>query len=299
MGSSSRRHRRMIGGLAVTLGLALALGACSSDSSSKLTSEERTALGEAAAAFDQAEAAVVGAFEGAVVVPKLERWQETETRHQEALTRLRDGLPVGECRSAIDALLEVEKRQNVIRLRLIEDYRQEQFGLVAKDTTDYGVSVINGAYQAEDAVAVACGRSTVNRSRVTERAGSLSPAQNALIDAVLDAYDATRQAFDAAFSIPGFVADVEALQAADAAVAKELDEVIALLGDGECRASLVAVRALEQQQSDLRVGIIAAGKSGDAVKMFTLLGDYTAINSTSEPFMTARRAAVEACGADV
>ena len=271
----------------------------SSSSSTKLTKEQRAELGKVAAAYDAAEASVTNTFEAAVVVPKLENWQNAEYRHQEALGRLRDGLPAGACRSAIEALLVVEDGQNVIRLRLIDDYRKEQFSEVAKDTVAYGASVINGAYQAEDAVAVACGRSSVDPTRVTDRAASLTAPQNALFDSVLAAYDATRVAFDASFSIARFVTEVEALQNADVAVDTALDESIAMLADGTCKDSLREIRRLEQQQTDLRSSIIAAGKAGDAVKMFTLLNDYTAINSTSEPFMTARTTAAKDCGADV
>lgn len=301
-GTTTPRRR---GRAAVAIGvLALAgvlAGACSSSSSSssKLTAQQRTELGEIAKAYDEAESATAATFEPETTVPRLEKWQESEDRHQDALKRLRDGLPAGACRSSIEALLVVEDGQNVIRRRLIEDYRQSQFGIVAKDTVDYAASVANGALQAEAAVPVACGRSTVDRARTTDAAASLTPAQNALFNAVLDAYEATRQAFDAAFSIPRFVTEVEALQAADVAVASALDALIADLSDGACRSSLLEVRELERRQSEIRMSIIAAGKAGDAVKMFTLLADYTAINSTSEPFVTARRTAVKDCGGKI
>ena len=300
MGTARCRWNRSSLGVVLSVVLVIGAGACSSSSSSaKLTAEQRAALGEVAAAFDEAEASVATAFEAAVVVPKLERWQQTEDRHQAALRALRDGLPAGECRSAVERLLVVEDGQNAVRGRLIEDYRAERYGLVAKDATDYGASVINGAYQAEDGVAVACGRSTVDAARTTTRAAALTPAQNALVDAVLAAYAETRVAFDAAFSVPEFVADVEVQQAAEAAVGAALDAMIALLAPGECRDSLQEIRTLERQQSELRTTIIAAGKAGDAVKMFTVLGDYSAINSTSETFTSARRAAVVNCGGDV
>lgn len=295
----TRRNRNVLALAGVLSFAVIALGCSSSSSSTTLTKEQRAELGKVAAAYDAAEASVTSAFDAAVVVPRLENWQDSEYRHQEALRRLRDGLPAGECRSSIEALIAVEDGQNVIRLRLIDDYRKEQFSEVAKDTTAYGASVINGGYQAEDAVAVACGRSTVNPSRVTERAGALTTAQNALFDSVLSAYAASGVAFDSAFSISGFVSDIEALQNADVAVDAALDESIAMLADGTCRDSLREVRRLEQQQTDLRSSMIAAGKAGDAVKMFTILDDYTAINSTSEPFTTARRTAAKDCGADV
>ena len=308
-------------GLAAVAGIAWAVVACSSDSSSSTTStlpvasstapaepeidpgvltpEQLAALDEAAAAFDDAEQVLVTAFDAVTVVPKLERWQETETAHQEAVGALRDALPEGGCRAALDALLAIEEGQNTIRQRLIENYREEDFGLVADDTVAYGVSVVNGAVQAEEEIAVACGRSSVDPSRSSAAAGSLTPEQTALFDAVLAAYGATSEAFEDVFSISEFTADLEALQEAEALVAAELDEVLALLGDGECRVALGEVRALEQQQSDLRTAMITAGQAGDIVTMIRTLGEYTEVNSVSEPFTTARRSAVDSCGAEL
>ena len=296
MGALRRRRGSLMAGVVVLAGVLVAGVACSS---STLTAEQRTALAEVAAAYDQAEQGLANAFEADVVVPNLERWQETETLHQEALVALRDALPEGSCRASIEDLLKIEEGQNAIRLRLIENYRQEQYALVAQETTQYGISVVNGALQAEAAVPVACGRSSVDPAVTGGDPGSLTPEQNALFDAVLAAYAATREAFDGAFSVSEFVSDVENVGVAEAAVAKELDEVIAQLGDGPCKTSLVEVRAVEQQQADLREVIIEKGKAGDLVAMFTALGEYTAVNSTSEPFTTARQSAVDNCGAEV
>lgn len=291
-----RRGNRMGVGVLLVTALAVVGAACSSSSGNQLSAQQRAAIGEVAAAFDAAEATTASAFDAVVVVPKLERWQETEDRHQTALRALRDGLPAGECRAAIEKLLVVEDGQNVIRRRLIEDYRQEKFGIVAKDATEYGASVINGAYQAEDAVAEACGRSSVTADKVTARAAALTPAQNALFDAVLAAYAETRVAFDAAFSVSRFVTDLEALQAADASVRAVLQAQMETLGEGACRSSLFEILDIEKQQEDLRVAMIAAGKAGDTVKMLTTLDQYTAINSTSAPFVELRRTAFVNCG---
>lgn len=254
------------------------------------------AICDVEAAYGQAESSTATAFAAVVVVPKLERWQATEERHQAALIRLRDRLPEGECRTAIEKLLIVEEGQNVIRRRLIENYRQEQFGLVAKDATDYGVSVVAGAIQAEEAVAVACGRSTVNPARVSERAAALNPGHNALVDEVLKAYEATRQAFGSAFSRTGFAAAVEALQAADAKLRTELEAKIASLPAGPCRDSLVEILEIEKQQEELRVAMIEASNAGNTAKMFTILDEYTAKNSTSPVFVNLRSKANLNCG---
>lgn len=273
--------------------------ACSSGPSSTLSDEERTALGEAAASFDAAELVVVDAFAADVVVPRLEDWQEAESLHQEALAQLRDALPEGACRSAVEALGSVEEDQNAIRLRLIDNYRREQFGLVAEDTTAYGRSVVNGALEAEEAVFTACGRSTVDPARTTGDTSAFTAAQNERFDQVLAAYDATGVAFDAVFSVEEFIADLEALQVADSGVAEALDRAVATLGQGPCRTSLEEVQALEQQQAELRAAMIAAGEAGDVVTMIRTLGEYSGVNSTSAPFTSARQAAVDNCGADL
>lgn len=280
----------------VLIGITL-LGACSSPTEPTLTAGQRRALTEVAGAYDRADRAVRDTFDAETVVPTLERWQETEYRHQEALGRLRDALPEGgPCRRSIEALLKVEDQQNEIRLRTIDDYRERRFGLVAQDAVAYGASVINGAIPAEAAVGEACGRSTTNESISTERRASLTPAQDALVSEVLAAYAETRVAFNAAFSLPKFIADLETLQTADAAVASELDDVIGSLGSGPCRGSLVEVRRLERDQTALRLRMIAAGRAGDNEEMFSILEEYGRINTTSKPFVAARRSAVENCG---
>ncbi|MFM8305370.1 MAG: hypothetical protein ACKOA9_13925 [Actinomycetota bacterium] len=288
----------MLAGLVFMAGVALASAGCSSTSSSPLTDEQRTALTEAAAAYDQAELALADSFAAATTVPKLERWQETEDLHQQALAELRDELPDGDCQAAIEALLVVEDGQNVIRLRLIEHYRQEEFGLVAQDTIEYGLSVVRSGLPAEATVAAACGRSPVDPAAPPTDEGVLSKAQNALFDAVLSSYAATGDAFDAVYSVSGFVTDLKAAQVVDAAVAKEIDEVVASLNDGPCRSSLIELRAIEQQQEELRDAMIAAGEAGDLVTMLTTLGEYGEVNSTSGAFTTARQSAVDDCGED-
>ena len=299
MGRNQLRRFRVVVGLVVVAGVALTGAGCSSTSSSSLTDEQRTALAEAAAAFDQAELVLADSFDAATTVPRLERWQETEILHQQALAELRDELPDGECRAAIEALLVVEDGQNVIRLRLIENSRQEQFGLVAQETTEYGRSVVSGALPAEATVATACGRSSVDPAAAPTDEGVLSGAQNVLFDAVLSSYIATGDAFDAVFSVPDFVTDLQALKVSDAAVAKELDEVVALLVDGPCRTSLSELRAIEQQQAELREAMIAAGEAGDIVTMISTLGEYTEVNSTSSAFTTARQSVNDDCGVNV
>ena len=162
---NARSRFGVVVGLLLLAGAMLAGTSCSSSSpksANSLTSEQRAALSEVAEAYDNAERSLANSLETTTIVPKFEKWQETEYLHQQALKALRDGLPSGECRSAVEALLVIEEGQNVIRLRLIENYRQEQFGLVAVDTKDYGLSVVNGDLQAEAAVAAACGRSSVD-----------------------------------------------------------------------------------------------------------------------------------------
>jgi hypothetical protein len=195
--------------------------------------------------------------------------------------------------------LVIEDGQNVIRLRLIENYRQEKFGLVAEDTKDYGLSVLNGARQAEAAVGTACGRSSVDSAANPSNPTILTGDQNALFDAVVAAYDATGVAFDEALPLADFVADVEAAKILEVEVGKELDEAITLLGDGPCRTSVIELRAIERQQEELREAIISAGKSGNTVAMFTKLGEYSAVNSTSVVFTTARESVVTNCGVDI
>ena len=299
MGTNRRRRLLSAVGIFVVAGAALMGVGCSSASSNSLNKEQRTALAEAATAFDQADLILADSFAAAATVPRLERWQETEDVHQQALKKLRDELPDGECRKAIEALLMIEDGQNVIRLRLIEAYRQEQFGLVAQETIEYGRSVISGARQAEATVSTACGRSSVDPTALPTQAGTMTMAQNVLFDAVLAAYEATRQAFDAVFSIPEFLIDLQALQVADSAVAKELDEVVAVLTDGPCRSSLIELRAIEKQQAEIRQTMIVAGQAGDIVKMISTLDEYSKVNSTSNAFTSARQSVVDDCGADV
>ena len=299
---NGRSRLGVVVGLLLLAGAMLAGTSCSSSSpksANSLTSEQRAALSEAADAYDNAERSLANSLETTTIVPKFEKWQETEYLHQQALKALRDGLSSGECRSAVEALLVIEEGQNVIRLRLIENYRQEQFGLVAVDTKDYGLSVVNGALQAEAAVAAACGRSSIDPAASPSNPTLLNAAQNALFDAVVTAYVATGVAFDRAFPVADFVADVEAAQVTEVGVGKELDDVIALLGDGPCRTSLIELRAIERQQEELRVAIISAGKSGNIVAMFTKLGEYSAVNSTSVVFTTARESVVTNCGFDI
>ncbi|CAB4323198.1 MAG: hypothetical protein F2520_04705 [Actinobacteria bacterium] len=289
-------------GLLLLAGVMLAGTSCSSSSTSSansLTSDQRAALNEAAEAFDNAESSLANSLEATNTVPKFEHWQEAETLHQQALKALRDGLPSGACRSSVEALLVIEDGQNVIRLRLIENYRQEKFGLVAEDTKDYGLSVLNGARQAEAAVGTACGRSSVDSAANPSNPTILNGDQNALFDAVVAAYDATGVAFDEALPLTDFVADVEAAKVLEVEVGKELDEAITLLGDGPCRTSVIELRAIERQQEELREAIISAGKSGNTVAMFTKLGEYSAVNSTSVAFTTARESVVTNCGFDI
>lgn len=297
MHEERRGRMRASVALVVVAGVALVSVGCSSTSSSSLTAEQRTALAEVAEAYDRAEDALAESFDAATTVPKLERWQETEYLHQKALAELRDGLPDGDCRTAVEALLKVEDGQNVIRLQLIENYRQEQFGLVAEDAIKYGLSVINGGFPAEVSIGRACGRSSVAKSPTDESV--LSEEQNVLFDAVLSAYGATGNAYDKVYSVSKFVTDLKAAQVVEAAVAKELDEIVAALGDGPCRTSLIELRAIEQQQEELRKDLIAAGEAGDIVKVLTTLGEYGKVNSTSRAFATARQSAVDECGEDV
>ena len=252
----ARSRFGVVVGLLLLAGVMLAGTSCSSSSSSSansLTGEQRAALSKAAAAFDTAESSLANSLEATNTVPKFEKWQEAENLHQQALKALRDGLPSGECRSAVEALLVIEEGQNVIRLRLIENYRQEKFGLVAEDTKDYGISVLNGARQAEAAVDTACGRSSVDSAANPSNPTLLNGDQNVLFDAVVAAYDATGVAFDEALPLADFVADVQAAKVLEVEVGKELDEVITLLGDGPCRTSVIELREIERQQEELHV----------------------------------------------
>lgn len=318
MKTQLKRGLLKIAGLVVVAGMMLAGVGCSSSSSvteqsavsttesiemevdpGVLTAEQRAVLREVATAYDAAEQLLVESFDSVTIVPKLERWHELEIVHQGALVELREALPDGRCRASIDALLLVEDGQNEVRLSLIEHYRQDEFALVADDTVDYFVSVVNGALPAEEEVAVACGRSSVEPSQASADSGTLTSDQNALLDAVLAAYAATRDAYGAAFSVSEFVTDVQAVQDAEAAIAAKFDEVMAILGEGECRTALDEVRAIERTQAELREGLIAAGETGDLLALFLTLGEYTDVNSSSEPFVIARQAAVDACGEEM
>lgn len=286
-------------GVAVAMGAILWISACSSDSSTTLSEEQRTELSEMAAAFAAAESVVLDAFEADIVVPRLELWQEAEGAHQQALSQLADSLAEGACRSAVESLQAIEEGQNVIRLQLIEHYRQQEFGLVAADTVAYGQSVVDGALQAEEAVFTACGRSTVDSARTSDAASSLTPGQNAAFDSVIGAYQATATAFDDVFSVSELVADLEALEVADTEVVTALNEAVASLGEGPCRDALGELQALEQQQTTLRQEMIAAGQGGDLVTMIEALGEYAEVNSSSSSFAAARQSAVDTCGADI
>lgn len=299
MGSSEPFFGRACVGLLVLVGVLSVAAGCSSSPSGPLTSSQRADLAEAAKAYERSDSETSDAFEAKTVVPRLEHWQETEYLHQKALVKLRDDSPDGACRAAVQALLVVEDGQNVIRLRLIDHYRQEQFGLVAEDTVAYGVSVVNGARQAEDAVATACGRSSVDPSKVTSGASSLTPVQNSDFEAVLAAYDQTRAAFTSVFSTQEFVADLKSMRAADVPVTAALDTVIGSLGEGACRSSLIDLRSLETQQASLRDAMISAGEAGDLVTMITKLGEYAGVNATSDKFTKARASVSADCGVSV
>lgn len=283
----------------VLLVAALAVTACSSGSSSKFTDEQQSALDALAAAFEASDANTLDAFSADIVVPNLERWQESELEHQEALAELRDELPEGGCRTAVEELIAVEESQNVIRLRLIENYREEQFGLVADDTTEYGRSAVTSARQAEEAVLTNCGRSTVDPAKTATGTIVLTPSQVASIEAVQAAYAETSVAFAAVFSVTEFVSDVESLQAADVSVNRATDAAIAVLGEGPCRTALGELQSLEQQQADLRAAMIAAGEAGDLVTMFRTLGEYADVNSASEPYLAVEKSVNDNCGVEI
>lgn len=45
--------------------------------------------------------------------------------------------------------------------------------------------------------------------------------------------------------------------------------------------------------------MISAGREGNIVTMLRTLGEYAEVNSLSEAFVTARQAAVDACGEEI
>lgn len=239
------------------------------------------------------------AFDSEVSVPLIEVWQAAEDAHQAALAQLQADLPTGECRTAIETLQAVEVTQNEVRSRILESARDDDPARLSEESSADGRTVLNGALQVEAAVLPACGRSSVDPTATAEVATPLTPTQVAAMEAVQAAYETTSVAFYATLDIETFVADVEDVQAFDARLASQLEELIASLDPGACRSSLEAILVLEEQQAAVRQRIIDAGRVGDRPTMITAFDEYLAIYEPSGTFVTARETVREDCGIEV
>ena len=296
MKANARPRRPAAKGL-VLVAVAMVAGVgCSSSPSDALTEEQRTALTEVVDARDRADAVISDVFDVAAVVPRLERWDDRKLRNQEFLSQLRDELPGGACRTAVETLVGAEEEMSSIRRQLIDHYRQEQFGLVAGDTAAYARVKVASGLPAEETVASSCGRSVTDGSAAAGDGAELTAAQNARFDAAVVAAGEASVAYSNAFPVAEFVADVKKMQAADVTVTEKLGEVIALLSDGACRSALTELLDLEQEQAALRSTTISAGEAGDVVEMLTTVGEYSEVNSSSAPYKAAIRQIARSCG---
>jgi hypothetical protein len=293
-----RGSRGFLGLLLVVGAVAMSLG-CSSSQSDPLTEQQRDSLTAVAEALEQSNAVISEVFDVDAVVPRLERWDRGKLGSEEALSQLRSELPGGACRTAVEALLTVERDMSRIRRDLIDKYRRERYGLVAEDTAAYARVKIASGIPAEQAVATSCGRSVTGTSPVPGSGTGLTAAQNARFDAVQAASGEAAAAYSAAFPVAEFVSDVEQLQAADVAVTAALEEIIALVSDEPCRSALSDLLELEQEQAALRSSTISAGKAGDLPKMLATVGEYSEVNASSAPHKAARQRIARGCGVDI
>jgi len=290
------RRKRSSWVVAVVVGMAT-VAACSS--SSPLTAEQERALVELSDSYDASQNVIENAFDSSVSVPLIEAWQAAEDAHQAALAQLQADLPAGACRTAIETLQAVEVTQNEVRSRILASARDDDLERLSEESSAYGSTVLNGALQAEAAVLPACGRSSVDPTATAEVATPLTPTQVAAMEAVQATYATTRIAFDATLDIETFVADVEDVQAFDARLASQLEEIITSLDPGACRTSLEAILALEEDQAAVRQRIIDAGKVGDRPTMITAFDEYLEIYEPSGTFVAARETVREDCGIEV
>ena len=263
--------------------------------SADLTAAQRKALEQLGRTYDRADRTVIEAFEPATVVPRMQRWHTASLEHQKSLTALSAALPTGACRTAVDSLLAVEVGRNDLRLRLIRNYRREDLGLVNADVVAYAVTALD-RQRAEGAILQSCGVSPVDPAKTVVVDPALTPAQLEAVTKVQKGLAITSERYNAVFSLPEFVRDTQALQAVEAAVAADLTELTGALPAGPCRASLDALLVLEQQQATVRQNVITAGQAGNLIGVFQAMDQYSAINSTSSAFTSARKRAAKACG---
>lgn len=292
-----RWHRRAVLTLVlvVTAMVAVAPTAGAAGSSGDLTAAQRRQISKLGRRYDQANRTVISAFEAATVVPRMKRWHAATLGYQKTLTALGAALPAGACRTAVDSLSTIEVSRNERRLTLIRDYRKEDFGLVNADVVAYAKTALDSR-QADGVVLQACGVSPTDPTKTAVVTPALDPAQREAVATAQKAYAVVNERYDAVFSLPEFVSDVQALQKADATVVAELVTLVGELPDGPCRAGLDSLLALERQQSSIRDSVIAAGQAGNLLSVFQAMDQYSTVNSTSEAFVTARKSTAKACG---
>lgn len=301
MGACTRRSRGWLRlavltlVLAATAMVAVAPTAGAAGSSGDLTAAQRRQISKLGRRYDQANRTVISAFEAATVVPRMKRWHAATLGYQKTLTALGAALPAGACRTAVDSLSTIEVSRNERRLTLIRDYRKEDFGLVNADVVAYAKTALDSR-QADGVVLQACGVSPTDPTKTAVVTPALDPAQREAVATAQKAYAVVNERYDAVFSLPEFVSDVQALQKADATVVAELVTLVGELPDGPCRAGLDSLLALERQQSSIRDSVIAAGQAGNLLSVFQAMDQYSTVNSTSEAFVTARKSTAKACG---
>ena len=281
--------------LAATAMVAVAPMAGAAGSSGDLTAAQRRELKELGRQYDRANQTVNSAFESATVVPRMKRWHAATLGYQKTLTALSAALPAGACRTAVDSLSTIEVTRNERRLTLIRDYRKEDFGLVNADVVAYAKTALD-VRQADGVVLQACGVSNTDPTKTAVVTPALDPAQLEAVAKAQKAFAVVNERYDAVFSLPEFVSDVQALQKADATVVAELVTLMGELPDGPCRAGLDSLLALERQQSSICDSVIAAGQAGNLLSVFQAMDQYSTVNSTSEAFVTARKSTAKACG---
>ena len=165
----AQTHRRVRGMIvaAALAGLTILTAApavAQTSSGSPLTAAQRKQLKALAAAYDKAEATVIRAFEPKTAVPRNLKWHRASVAAQKELAAFGATLPAGPCRSAVDALLAHEQTRNPLRLKVVDDFRAKDVGLVASDTVTYALTTPR-LYQLQDGVLNACGAAVEDPSR--------------------------------------------------------------------------------------------------------------------------------------
>ena len=231
-------------------------------------------------------------------MPRNVAWHRAAVAAQKQLAAFSAVLPDGPCRSAVDALLAHEQSRNPLRLKVIDDFRANDVGLVASDTVTYALTTPR-LYQLQDGVLNACGAAVEDPSRTPTpdpSRAALTAAQTVKLGAVQKAYDGIDVTYAKVFSLPEYVSDVEALEQANVPVTEGLTTAVAAFPDGACRTALRTLLDLQQQKSALRQSSIAAGKANNLTTVILNLGAYAKINTSSQTSIDAHAAATQACG---